>query len=167
MQSRTAHLSLLVAAISLTGCGVKNFTDLNGGPSRTAIESPKVFVIECRDSFGLTGHTNLIGQFAEGNATAQKEFWMASCSYEGKPLPWLVTGVLHAGMFRHDEWAEFKDKLVQRGAYLGCPGVAVRSFPPTVGSLDEAVGALCIDMGQAPRYAKDGGLNVVSNASDD
>ncbi len=160
--TQRALLIIAVAAASV-GCGVKNFTELNGGPSRKAIDSPKVYEIECRDTFGLTGHTNLIGAFAANNSTQQKEFWMASCTYQGKPLPWLVTGVLHAGMFRHDDWESFRNKLVQRAAYLGCPGVAIRNFPPTVGSLDEAVGALCVDMEQTPRYAKDSHLNVVTN----
>jgi hypothetical protein len=132
---------------------------LNGGPQGKRVEAPQVFTIDCRDTAMLVDQTTVIGIIDRGVTDA----WYASCTYEGKRIPWLVLGVLHAGMDRHDDWQEFRGKLVTIGGKHGCPGVAVRKFPPTLGRGDTAVGALCVDPAQSARVQKGGALDIVTD----
>lgn len=71
--------------------------------------------------------------------------YFAACTYQGRPLPWRVVGVLHARIDAADDWPAARAGLEQRAQGLACPAIAERTFPPTWGDTGAAVGALCVD----------------------
>jgi|GEM_PF-5761064 len=128
----------------LAGCGMMNpYTPLNGGPPDDAPDHMAVYDIDCRDTPRASGATSITG-VGESVLNQGREFY-AACTYQGKPLPWEVLGVFHAGADSEDDWASWRDDAKERAEDENCPGVALRKFPPTYGDTNhEAVGALCV-----------------------
>ncbi len=134
-------LALASVTATLAGCGgtgVVLFDAENGGPKGPKGTRSKVFEIECVDSFKATG-----GRSALGGAAGD---YAVGCTYEGKPMPWSSLGVFHAAPMAAGNWDKYKVKVIEKASGRGCPGVAVRTKPPTENQQGEAIGAWCVDL---------------------
>lgn len=147
---RTPKLIAFAMVATMAGCSfyTRPFTPLNGGPSGETAANTVSFDIDCRDTPKASGATSISGK-GESAMNAGTPFY-AACTYEGKPLPWKVLGVLHAGYSADSDWEGWRREAVANAKSEGCPGVALRTFPPTVGDKYDMVGALCVDPNAAP-----------------
>lgn len=136
---------LALAAIGVVaGCGYTNpYTPLNGGPPDYAPERMAVYDIDCRDTSRASGATVVQGY---GVSLLNRGMpYFAACTYQGKPLPWKILGVFHAGASAEGNWAGWRESAKERAEDENCPGVALRTHPPTLGDVqNEMVGALCV-----------------------
>lgn len=131
----------------LAGCGMMNpYTPLNGGPPDRKPERMAVYDIDCRDTSRASGATTVQGT---GQSMLNRGLaFYAACTYEGKPLPWKVLGVFHAGADSEDDWDSWRKGAIDWARSENCPGVGLRTFAPTYGDTNhEAVGALCLAAG--------------------
>lgn len=145
---RLAKAAVPLLLLSVTACGAR-MTPLNGGPVKGSHHGPvQRFDIDCRDTVQAEGATNLSGPAEIGSSL--NAYYYGACTYEGKPLPWKLLGILHAGMGDTGDWEKFRAGAAKRAEKLGCPGVALRRFPVTVGDIGENIAALCIDPSSAP-----------------
>lgn len=144
----TKQIAMFAFAVMAGGCGfwANPFTPMNGGPSENKVATTATFDIDCRDTPKASGATSIVG-VGESAMNAGQAFY-AACTHQGKPLPWKVLGVFHAG-YTVTDWEEWRRDTVERAKSRGCPGVALRTFPPTSGDLYDMVGALCVDPGVA------------------
>ena len=140
--------ALFALFATLAGCGgTRPFTELNGGPPGGATDT-RTFQIDCRDTPHADGATIIEG-VGQGTFQGGTNYY-AACTYQGKPLPWKLLGIFHATVRAGDQgWQRWTDAAVTRAKAMGCPGIAVRTFPPTAGDSYEAIGALCINPGAA------------------
>jgi len=142
---RIAESGILL--LSLTACGTR-MTPLNGGPVKGSHQGPvQRFDIDCRDTPFAEGATQVAGRPEIGLSI--DTYYYGSCTYEGKPLPWKLLGILHGGISDTGDWEKYREATAKRAEKLGCPGVALRRFPVTVGDMGESIGALCIDPSSA------------------
>jgi len=145
---RLAGVGIPLLLLSLTACGAR-MTPLNGGPIKGSHQGPvQRFDIDCRDTPTADGATELTGRAEIGSSF--NAYYYGSCTYEGKPLPWKLLGIVHAGMGVTGDWEKFREGVAKQAENLGVPGNALRRFPVTVGDIGENIGALCIDPAHTP-----------------
>jgi hypothetical protein len=142
MASAAGSLAALLCALSGFGCSsLPPMTPVNGGPPTSKPAAFAVFDVDCRDTPHADGATSIV---------VGENF--ISCTYKDAPLPWLVVGVFHAGLAEGDDWKSYRANLTANGKDARCPGVALRTFPPSTfgGGTWTGVGALCIDPQRPP-----------------
>jgi hypothetical protein len=138
-------LTLLIAttlAASLTsacGTGIILFDPSGDGPTGKLNPNTQSFDIDCKDAFADSGGTTAMG--------ARAGSYEVSCTYQGKPLPWKTLGVFHAAPAAKGSWDKYRAAVLKKARAKGCPGVAIRTTPPTENQEGEATGALCVDPG--------------------
>lgn len=139
-----ASWPLATAVLFLLAACSAGFTPLNGGPIKGNRSGPvQTFEMDCRDTPKADGATSIAGQSDARGASGA--YYYASCTYEGKPLPWKVLGVLHSSTEDTYKWEKYREGTIKKAEKLGCPAIALRRFPTTVGDGFEGIGALCVD----------------------
>lgn len=126
----------LAAGALLAACGATTSGAMSA-PLAPAAGEQDTFYVDCRDTFGVKNATPLSGSHKD-NA------YVASCSYQGRPLPWKVVEVYHAGLSDAGDWGRFRDGMIKRARKTGCRYIAIRTFPPTMAVTNEAVAGMCV-----------------------
>lgn len=129
-------VTTMAAGALLAACGATTSGAMSA-PLTPASGEQDTYYVDCRDTYGVKNTTLVQG--------SDKDYpYVASCSFQGKPLPWKITEVYHAGLSDAGDWARFRDGMVKRARKKGCRYVAVRTFPPTMAITNEAVAGMCV-----------------------
>jgi hypothetical protein len=74
--------------------------------------------------------------------------YVATCTKDGGGIPWKVLGTFHAVNLAIERWDQYSRKVAGKARARGCPAVLIRRAPPFSTRDSEAIGALCVDLGQ-------------------